>query len=278
MNYEKIYNALVEKAKVRGLDKSQHEGYFEIHHILPKCLGGNDEDNNLVMFTAREHYIAHLILAKQFPDIEGLTYAAFMMSGQNKGSRHYSKLRILVSNLNNERNFGKLKVDYTGQKIGRLTVIQYDPDFLRKGKRIPKWECLCDCGNTTHIATPYLKRERILSCGCLLSESSRDKMLGKEKPQYVRDQIAETLKAKYNKPWLLPALTEAGKIKWYNANELFELWILENKPKSMNFTKAYNKLFNTEFTRSYFKTVVKHFIDGWIPLEDEEWIKFSKGV
>lgn len=38
MNYKKIYDALVDKAKSRGLDKSQHEGYFEIHHIVPHVL------------------------------------------------------------------------------------------------------------------------------------------------------------------------------------------------------------------------------------------------
>lgn len=278
MNYEKIYNALVEKAKVRGLDKSQHEGYFEIHHIIPRCLGGSDEKDNLVMFTAREHYIAHLILAKLYPNTEGLVYAAFMMTKGNNNSHHYRKLRELVANLNNKRNIGKLKIDWTGHKFGRLLVIGYIPDFSYEDRRLPKWECLCDCGNTTYLATAYIKRERILSCGCLLSESSRDKMLGKEKPQSVRDQIAETLKAKYSKPWTLPALTDTGRVKWYQANELFEIWILENKPKSMNFTKAYNKLFNTKFARSYFKTVVKHFIDGWVPLEDEEWLEFSKGV
>lgn len=277
MNYSKIYNDLVAKAKPRGLDKSQHGGYFEIHHIVPRCLGGSDEDSNLVMFTAREHYVAHLILAKEYPDVQGLTYAAFMMSGQNKGSRHYLKLRLLVSGYSSDRNTGKTSVDYTGAKVGRLTVLEYFPDFEYKGNRLPKWKCLCDCGNTSYVATAYLKRERILSCGCLLSESSRNKMLGKEKPEYVREQISQTLKDKYSKPWTLPALTEEGKVKWYKANELFDLWVSENKPKSMNFTKAYNKLFNSEYSRSHFKTIVQYFISGWIPLEDEEWIKFSKG-
>lgn len=68
MNYEKIYNELVEKAKVRGLDKSKHEGYFEIHHILPKSLGGSDDRSNLVMFTGREHFIAHMLLWKAYPE------------------------------------------------------------------------------------------------------------------------------------------------------------------------------------------------------------------
>lgn len=38
--------------------------YFETHHIVPKSLGGTDDKNNLVNLTAREHYIAHLLLVK----------------------------------------------------------------------------------------------------------------------------------------------------------------------------------------------------------------------
>ena len=278
MNYQNIYNALVEKAKVRGLDKSQHEGYFEIHHIVPRCLGGSDEKDNLVMFTGREHFIAHLVLAKLYPDVKGLTYAAFMMSSESSSSHHYEKLRNLVSNLNFENNIGKLKVDYAGHKIGRLTVLGYNVNFEFNGKRIPKWECLCECGNITYVATPYLKKKEILSCGCLLSETSRAKMLGIEKPENVRNKISETLKSKNLKPWQNTRMSESDKIKWLDAQHLFQMWSSSSCPKSMNFTKLYNKMFDTNFTRSYFKVIIGYFINGWIPLEDEDWLKFSKGA
>lgn len=277
MNYQKIYNALVEKAKVRGLDKSQHEGYFEIHHILPKCLGGSDEDRNLVMFTAREHYVAHLILANQYPEVEGLTYAAFMMSAANKGSRHYSKLRLLVSNYNSERNTGKLKVDYTGKQFGRLTVLEYFVDHDFEGEKIPKWKCLCTCGEFCYLTTANIKRERVLSCGCLALESKRDRWLGKEKPEYVRNKISETLKSKNIKPWQNYKIDGLSKEKWLSAHKLFEFWMANEKPKSMNMTKIYNETFGTDHKRSFFKTIVGQFLNGWIPLEDEEWVQFSKG-
>lgn len=277
MNYEKIYNTLVEKAKVRGLDKSQHEGYFEIHHIVPRCLGGGDEVNNLVMFTAREHYIAHLILTKQYPEVEGLTYAAFMMSAANKGSRHYAKLRNMVASYNSERNTGKLKVDYTGKQFGRLTVLDYFVEHEFDGERIPKWKCLCTCGEFCYLATANVKRERVLSCGCLSTEAKRDRLLGREKSDDVRKKISETLKSKNLRPWQAVKLNSKDKEKWLVADVLFNLWFSENKPKSMNFTKAYNNLFITAHRRSYFKTIVEQFINGWIPLEDKEWIIFSKG-
>ena len=36
--------------------------YKERHHIIPKCMGGSDDEDNLIDFNAREHYNAHKIL------------------------------------------------------------------------------------------------------------------------------------------------------------------------------------------------------------------------
>ena len=38
------------------------------HHILPKCMGGENDKDNLVYLTHREHFIAHYMLAKAFPN------------------------------------------------------------------------------------------------------------------------------------------------------------------------------------------------------------------
>jgi hypothetical protein len=58
MNYQKIYNDLIEKRKKQPYTK----GYSEKHHIIPKSLGGSDDKDNLVLLTAKEHYIAHALL------------------------------------------------------------------------------------------------------------------------------------------------------------------------------------------------------------------------
>ncbi|ALP47430.1 mob-like homing endonuclease [Vibrio phage phi-ST2] len=59
--YTKWYISLIENRI-----QNTPDGYSEKHHILPKCAGGSDESHNLVRLTAREHYIAHLLLAKMF--------------------------------------------------------------------------------------------------------------------------------------------------------------------------------------------------------------------
>lgn len=66
MNYNKCYQSLVEKCQIQNRVKG--DGcYYEAHHIIPKCLGGTDNKNNLVLLTAREHFIAHWLLAKINP-------------------------------------------------------------------------------------------------------------------------------------------------------------------------------------------------------------------
>lgn len=49
--------------------------YHERHHIIPKCMGGGNEEDNLIDLYAREHFIAHRLLALENPDNEKLVYA-----------------------------------------------------------------------------------------------------------------------------------------------------------------------------------------------------------
>ena len=61
MDYIKHYEALCNGRQSMQRAKGG-ETYYELHHILPKSLGGLDLQENLVLLTAREHYIAHLLL------------------------------------------------------------------------------------------------------------------------------------------------------------------------------------------------------------------------
>lgn len=134
MDYKKIYDQLVERCKVRGLDRNSVDYYTEIHHIVPRCLGGSDEKDNLVMFSGREHFIAHMLLWKAYPDEVSLMRAAFMMSSRwGSGrleeskpihSKTYATLReeyaeAVKEQVTGENNpfFGKTHTDETREKI-----------------------------------------------------------------------------------------------------------------------------------------------------------------
>jgi len=103
MDYQKIYKNLILKAKSENrINKSYYERkkenfsyvYFENHHIIPKCLGGKDDHQNLVLLTAREHYVAHKLLTYIYKGNRKITYAFHRITyGKNKyikSSRDYA--------------------------------------------------------------------------------------------------------------------------------------------------------------------------------------------
>lgn len=60
------------------------------------------------------------------------------------------------------------KIDLTGQKFGRLTVLKDSGQREKSGD--VKWLCLCDCGNTVIVNVQNLKRGNNISCGCYQRE------------------------------------------------------------------------------------------------------------
>ena len=202
MDYQKIYNALVEKAKVRGLDKSSVDYYTEIHHIVPRCLGGSDEPDNLVMFSGREHFIAHLLLWKIYPNNHQLMHAAWMMShtrcGDKVNSTTYSALKVRHSDWLSERMGGENSPNYkdiTGMRNGKLLVIgQVGWEKTSSGFSVSTWLCQCDCGNQkvlpSRAVSPYSKGAN-KSCGCLVGESA-SKQVGELNPFFGRTHSEES--------------------------------------------------------------------------------------
>lgn len=109
MNYDKIYNQLIENAKNRQ-NENKLSQYKEIHHIIPRQLGGTDDKDNLVELTAREHYISHLLLVKIYKNTSNyykMVKAYFMMSAKS-----YSQERNYHIN---SRLYEKLKIDLSKQ-------------------------------------------------------------------------------------------------------------------------------------------------------------------
>lgn len=117
MDYKKIYDALIERGRNRVI-----EGYSESHHIVPRCMGGTDEADNLVRLTPEEHYVAHQLLVKMYPNNPRLVRAAMFMNGEKiiqkrtTGRKVYGWLRRKFAE--NQRNFmkgmgkGKLGVNF----------------------------------------------------------------------------------------------------------------------------------------------------------------------
>lgn len=166
MDYNKLYYNFMNSRK--SMNRRKRDGvYYEKHHIIPMCLSGSNHKDNLVLLTAKEHFIAHRILYKIYPDDKNIALAFWGMCNQkNKkikryipSSRSYEEARLafLKNNTgdNNPKGFlgkkhsektriiqsisnkGKIYSEATREKI-RITKIgkKYSKEVnLKKGKK-----------------------------------------------------------------------------------------------------------------------------------------------
>jgi len=161
MDYKKHYDNLILNSKHRIIDTTK---YYENHHIVPKCLNGDNSIENLVLLTPREHYIAHALLCKIYTGTSvGYKLASafnFMCLDSHKGNRFqnsktydlarkfFSKnhptldlnVRVKISNT--------LKQYYTSDRylVDKLSRKSRKPCAIRI-QRISVF-CECGCGET----------------------------------------------------------------------------------------------------------------------------------
>lgn len=93
--YTKWYYSIISSSKANPAK----DVYTERHHIIPRSLGGSDDEDNLVDLTAKQHFICHLLLTKMFEvgsfEYYKMIHAFCMMDwcyGNSKMSRYTSKV------------------------------------------------------------------------------------------------------------------------------------------------------------------------------------------
>lgn len=64
ITYEAFIQNILDTRGRFGISKDE---YKERHHIIPKCMGGGDKEENLIDLYAKEHFIAHKLLAEENP-------------------------------------------------------------------------------------------------------------------------------------------------------------------------------------------------------------------
>lgn len=138
--YKKIYFDLIEKRKTNKLNKENQ--YCETHHIIPKCMGGNNEDENLVNLTPREHFIAHKLLIKitSGSDLRSMWWALHRIIFSAKqdifSSKDYEKSRIEWSKFIKENHHSKRIIGWN-EKMSKIVLEDWknnDEKRLNVGK------------------------------------------------------------------------------------------------------------------------------------------------
>ena len=80
MNYQEFIQSIIDN---RGQWNLPVGTYWEGHHIKPKCMGGKgntkSKHKNIIRLTAKEHFIAHKLLADENPTNLNLQWAYWAM-------------------------------------------------------------------------------------------------------------------------------------------------------------------------------------------------------
>lgn len=102
--YTKWYDAIICNARHKSVNP---EIYYEVHHVVPRSLHGDNSKENLVRLTAREHYVCHRLLTKMTIglDKQKMAYAFWRISTANSATKN---VRITSHAYNAARTeFGK---------------------------------------------------------------------------------------------------------------------------------------------------------------------------
>lgn len=89
--YTEWYNNIISNAQ----NRKQPSCYTERHHIIPKSLGGGNSKENLVVLTAKEHFICHRLLVYMTTGISKnkMINAIWWMCGSSAKTRYIISVR-----------------------------------------------------------------------------------------------------------------------------------------------------------------------------------------
>ena len=133
MNYKKLYFDYINYIKTlnrkRYKKNDKRYVYYEKHHIIPRSLGGTNDLNNLVLLTAREHYLAHYILTKIYP-CSSMIVAFLLICNTTKYKKDMIKTSKQYENVRKKWSNEITKLNKMRYKNGQMNNFVYN----RKGK------------------------------------------------------------------------------------------------------------------------------------------------
>lgn len=218
--YYTWYSRIIEKAQLSERKKlnpvDENYVYLENHHIKPASLFPelSKDKNNLVLLTAKEHFICHLLLCKftesnsKHKMINALIKMVYCESdGQTRyKSRSYSIVRKLIAEKNSARMKGIPKSEEWKQKMSlKMKGRKMDQSFSDKRSEINKilW------ANGTfkgRIKSEEEKQKiRIARSKQIITEETKRKLSEKNKGQKRSEEIKQNMKI---------ARAKKGKLVW----------------------------------------------------------------
>lgn len=238
--YAKWYEQLILKAKTRGT----LVGYKEKHHVVPNCFVKNNNLENLVELTAREHYIAHLLLWKipMEPKWHNkMSMALHVMvngSGHQRQDRNY-RIPSRIYESSRSAYIIAMKAyfaEHGGTWVGR----KHKPESIQK------------------IIEANARTKHIRSAKAM---GANNPMYGKKHSEEMRKQISESTKESWNDPALRAKQSTTIKEKW--ADPEFKKHMVDIRKTSEGWLKRDWKAINR-------KAADTKMARGWKPSEESK--------
>lgn len=215
MNYQGVYNLIINNARSKNRSKSEKQ-YYEAHHIIPKSLGGQGKESqwkthpNIVLLTAREHFICHKLLVEIYPQNYSLVWALHRMMYSKKGninrdyvpsSRDYENFRKIFSNIVKEQQTGKPKsVSHRNNLSKSKTGTKMPESFVQNLKENMKGEKNPNYGNkwSQEMKDLLSKKKKGIPNKVVWTEEMRKESSDKRKGTYngteeTKKKISKTL-------------------------------------------------------------------------------------
>jgi hypothetical protein len=188
--YQKYYDSIINYRK----EQPVLNGYYEVHHIIPKSLGGSNNKDNLVTLTAREHLIVHKLLKKitfilfgiESKQYKSMTYALWQMSNRNNNSalymsgKEYERLRLEFSQIQSKQYSGIGNPRY-GKKVKQSTKDKISA--ANKGK------------------TPWIKGKHHSNETKKLMSKNHANISGNKNPMYGKKHKIESIQKMKDHQW-----------------------------------------------------------------------------
>ncbi len=174
--YRRLYIRLIDRCL--SMSEDELSGYNEKHHILPKCLNGKNNKENIVIMPIRYHIMAPLILMEIYPNNAKICCAAlFMIYGNFPNSYGLRGESI-------RKNFSTRTISNTIQKAKLFLKGENHPNY-GKGHKM-------NSNTKEKIRKSLIGREVSLET----REKLRKANLGKKASEKTRRKMSESRKGK----------------------------------------------------------------------------------
>lgn len=201
--YTKWYYNIISDASTRLMNNT----YTELHHIIPKSLGGSDKAHNLVKLTAKEHYMCHRLLPKMLTGggQKKMLYALYCIT-------HVRNKRQTTRYVPNARLYAKIKENWRSSIKGRPAHNKGKPMSIEQKEKLRA----ANVGKPSYIRTPETNKKmstikkgkpipklqgrvsnrKGIACSEEQKEKTRQSMLGKNTGPHSAETIEKMKGAK----------------------------------------------------------------------------------